>query len=159
KRTKLPSPAAEFTQDELRDYPIIVVTHAFYNGVKGNKANLVKRDGLVSHRDLIVIDERPEDVDIYEITYAEAQTVRGAMQKKCAEISEYIARLLLFMAPDTIDPIANRISRPSDVFGQAFVENQLYWFAGKDAETVVKRHSVEVPKLDQLFGFAKALSV
>src|SRR5262249_28564194 len=30
-RTKVPSPAAEFTQDELRNYPVIVFTHAFYN--------------------------------------------------------------------------------------------------------------------------------
>ena len=37
---KVVEPAAQFTQDQLRHYPVIVVTHAFYNGARGNKAHL-----------------------------------------------------------------------------------------------------------------------
>ena len=53
----MPSPAAVFTQEELRNYPVIVVTHAFYNGRKGNKARLVKRDGRLWPHDR-AIDNR-----------------------------------------------------------------------------------------------------
>jgi Type III restriction enzyme, res subunit len=72
KRTRLPNPAAKFTRDELRKYPIIVVTHTFYNGPKGNKAHLVVRNGTFqNNRALIIVDERPEEVDLYEVTLKE----------------------------------------------------------------------------------------
>src|SRR5262249_12857408 len=31
-RQQVPEPAAQFTKEEVRHYPIIIVTHAFYNG-------------------------------------------------------------------------------------------------------------------------------
>lgn len=160
-RTKVPSPAAEFTQDELRNYPVIVVTHAFYNGRKGNKAHLVKLDGRLwpNDRALIIVDERPEEVTIYDITLAEAQAIRDKLQSVLPDVDEPMAKLMLFMMPDTIRPISNNINRTSDLFGQAFVENQLHWFATKEAEQIVKRHATEIAGLDQLFGFAKALTV
>ena len=160
-RTKVPSPAAEFTQDELRNYPVIVVTHAFYNGRKGPKARLVKRNGRLCANDraLIVVDERPEEVTIYDTTLAEAQAVRDKLQSLRPDVSGPMDRLLLFMMPDTIRPTSNNINRASDWFGQEFVENELHWFTSKEAEQIVKRYAAEIPGLDQLFGFAKALTV
>jgi hypothetical protein len=161
RRTKVLSPAAEFTQDELRDYPVIVVTHAFYNGRKGNKAHLVKRNGSLCPNDraLVIVDERPEEVAIYEITLAEAQAIRDTLQSVQPDVTDPMAKLMLFMMPDTIRPTSNNINRTSDWYGQAFVENQLHWFATKEAEQIVKRHATEIPGLDQLFGFAKALTL
>jgi hypothetical protein len=61
--TKVLEPAARFTQDQLRLYPVIVVTHVFYSGTRGNKAHLVVRGGRFDNsRALIVVDERPEEV-------------------------------------------------------------------------------------------------
>jgi hypothetical protein len=55
KPNKVLEPAARFTQDQLKHYPIIVVTHAFYNGARGNKAHLVVRNGrLANDRALVV---------------------------------------------------------------------------------------------------------
>jgi hypothetical protein len=160
-RTKVPSPAAEFTQDELRDYPIIVVTHAFYNGRKGNKAHLVKRNGRLCANDraLVVVDERPEEVTIYDITLARAQDIRDKLQSVRPDVTDPMDKLMLLMMPDTLRPISNNIKRTSDLYGQSFVENQLHWFTSKEAEQIVKRHTTEIPGLDQLFGFAKALTV
>ena len=161
RRSKVPSPAAEFTQDELRNYPVIVVTHAFYNGRKGNKAHLVNRDGRLSRNDraLIIVDERPEEVAIYDITLAEAQAIRDKLQRVRPDVDEPMAKLMLFMMPDTIRPTSNNINRTSDWYGQVFVENQLHWFTSKEAEQIVRRYATEIPGLDQLFGFAKALTV
>jgi hypothetical protein len=158
---KVSSPAAEFTQDELRNYPVIVVTHAFYNGRKGNKAHLVKRDGRLSPNDraLIVVDERPEEVTIYDITLAQAQDIRDKLQSLQPDVTDPMDNLMLFMMPNALRPTSNSINRTSDLFGQAFVDTQLHWFTSKDAEQIVKRHAVEIPGLDQLFGFAKALTV
>jgi hypothetical protein len=162
-RTKVPSPAAEFTQDELRNYAVIVVTHAFYNGRKGHKAHLMKRGGRLWPHDraLVIVDERPEEVTIYETTLAKALDLRDKLVGKRPDINEPMGRLLTFMTPNGITPINNnRIERPSEHFGQPLVANHLQWFATKEAEDLVKAHAndAEMKGLDQLFGFAKALT-
>jgi hypothetical protein len=159
-RTRVPNPAAEFTKDELRLYPIIVVTHAFYNGVKGNKAHLVSRNGIFSNsRALIVVDERPEEVELYEITLKEAQDVREKLAAKRPELNEPLDKLLLFMMPHTFTSGANVITRTSDHFSPEFIAEQLQWFITKEAEFVLKNYSTEIPGLDQVFGFARALTL
>ena len=47
KINKICHPSAEFKRDELQNYPVVVVTHAFYNGPKGNMAHAVVRDGKI----------------------------------------------------------------------------------------------------------------
>jgi hypothetical protein len=160
-RTKVSSPAAEFTQDELRDYPVIVVTHAFYNGRKGNKAHSLKRDGRLcaNSRALVVVDERPEEVTIYDITLAQAQDIRDKLQSARPDVSGPMDKLMLFMMPETLGRTSNNINRTADLHGQAHVENQLHWFTTKEAELIVKQYATEIPGLDQLFGFAKALTL
>src|SRR5262249_51814040 len=143
-RTKVPSPAAEFTQDELRNYPVIVVTHAFYNGRKGHKGQLMKRDGRLWPHDraLVIVDERPEEVTIYETTLAKALDLRDKLVTRRPDVSEKMGRLLMLMTPNGITPINNnRIERPSDHFGQPLVASQLQWFATKEAEDLVKAHA------------------
>src|SRR6516165_2658019 len=128
KRTKVLQPAAEFTNDELRHYPIIIVTHAFYNGPAGNKAHIVVRDKRVySGRALTVVDERPEEVVIYQITLKEAQDIREKLEAKRPELKEVLDRLMLLMMPYTLN-VSGGIVRASDQFGQEFVTDQLEWF-------------------------------
>ena len=160
-RTKVPSPAAVFTQEELRNYPVIVVTHAFYNGRKGNKARLVKRDGrLWPHdRQLIIVDERPEEVTVYELTLAQAQAIRDQLQSNRPDVNGPMDRLMLLMMPRAISPVSNSIDPLSENFGHTPVENDLHWFTTKEAELIVKQYVTEIPGLDQLFGFAKALTL
>ena len=159
-RQKVPNPAAEFTQDELRLYPVIVVTHAFYNGPKGNKAHLVVRDGRFQNsRALIVVDERPEEVTPYEITLKEAQAVRDALEEKQPAVREYLAALMLYMIPYSLAQNNNCIGRPAVDFGGILAPEQLRWFATEEAETILKHHRTEIPGLDQLFGFARALTL
>ncbi len=151
-RTRVPKPAAEFTKDELRLYPIIVVTHAFYNGSKGNKAHLVSHNGSFSNsRALIVVDERPEEVELYETTLKEAQDIREKLEAKRPDLKKPLDALMRLMMPPTF--IANGIIRP------ASQSEQLQWFTSKDAEFVAKNYVTEIPQIDQLFGFAKALTL
>src|SRR5215470_638265 len=97
KRTKVPHPAAEFIKDELRHYPIIIVTHVFYNGLNGNKAHVLVRDKRVySGRALTVVDERPEEVVIYQITLKEAQDVREKLEAKRPDLKHVLDKLMLF---------------------------------------------------------------
>src|SRR5215470_11672278 len=159
KRTKVPHPAAEFTKDELRHYPIIVVTHVFYNGPNGNKAHILVRDKRVySGRALTLVDERPEEVLIYEITLKEAQSIREKLEEKRPDLKDRLDKLMLLMMPYTIN-VKGGIMRASDQFGQQFVADQLDWFTTTQAEGVLRDHRADIAALDQLFGFARAMTL
>ena len=158
-RTRVPHPAAEFTKDQLRHHPIIVVTHAFYNGKDGNKSHIFVRDKHVqSGRALTVVDERPEEVEHYEITLTEAQGIREKLEAKRPDIRETLDKLMRFIMRDTLGAVSGVIMRASDYLGQDIVDDQLNWFTSREAEGVVAHHRKEIPGLDQFFGFARALA-
>lgn len=160
-RTKVLAPAAQFTRDELRLYPIIIVTHVFYNGPKGNKAHLFVRDGHVHNgRALIVVDERPEEVEVYETTLTQAQDIREKLEANRPDLSAALDKLLLFMMPYTLNrQDGNSIVRATDHFGLAFVSEQLHWFTTNEAERIAKEYAGAIPGLSTLFGFARAMTL
>jgi len=159
-RKKVHAPAALFKQDELRCYPIVVVTHAFYNGPKGNKAHQMVRNGRHSSgRALVIVDERPEEVEIYETTLKEAQGLREALDQLRPDLSAMWDKLMLFLMPFCLRTQANVIERPATSLGMDFVAEWLEWFTTKDADDVLKSLRKELPNLGQLFGFARALTV
>ena len=158
--TKVLEPAARFTQDQLRHYPVIVVTHAFYNGARGNKAHLVVRGGRFDHNDraLVVVDERPEEVNQFEILLSEAERVREGLQAKHPELKEHLDALLGCMEPYGSKAI-NNLYRPAADLGSKFITNKLAWFATNDAADIARSNAADIPRIEQLFGYAKALTV
>ena len=60
--------------------------------------------------------------------------------------------------PFTFSQYRNTIGRPSDHVQQALIGEQLRWFIGSDATIVLRDHKAEIPGLDQVFGFARALT-
>jgi hypothetical protein len=72
---KVPEPAAQFTKDDLQYYPVAVVTHAFFGGKGSRKARQLFHKGKLQPRALTVIDERIEEVTIYDIALSSAQKV------------------------------------------------------------------------------------
>jgi hypothetical protein len=157
--TKVLEPAASFTQDQLRHYPIIVVTHAFYNGLRGNKAHLVVRNGrLGNDRALVVVDERPEEVNQFEVLLSEAERVREDLQAKHPELKEHIDALMSCMEPYGYKPI-NNLYRPTADFGSEVIAEKLAWFATDHAADIAKSNAADIPGIEQLFGYAKALTV
>jgi hypothetical protein len=158
-RTKVPHPAAEFLKDELRHYPIIIVTHTFYNGPTGHKAHVVVRDKRVySGRALTVVDERPEEVVIYELTLKQAQDIREKLEEKRPDLKHTLDKLMLLMMPHTVN-VSGGIVRASDDFRQDFIADQLDWFITMEAECVLRDHRAEIPGLVQFFGFARAMTI
>lgn len=153
---RVTNPTAKFTQDELRGFPIIVVTHRFYNGSKGNKAKLVRQlDGTMSHaRALIVVDERPEEVELFETTLKDAVRIREELEKRRPDLSDVLGNFLLPLMRAAVHPTANVIS---DIDTGA-VANDLQWFVSGDADALVKSCATLIPGIDQLFGFARALT-
>lgn len=56
-----------FAVDELQDYPILVVTHEFYKGIRGEKARSYTRAGMTLPRVLTFIDEKVNEVEVYDV--------------------------------------------------------------------------------------------
>ena len=56
-----------FTVDELEEYPIVVVTHEFYRGVRGERARSFRRDGLTLPRFVSFVDEKVNEVETYTL--------------------------------------------------------------------------------------------
>src|SRR5262249_40210656 len=145
KPTKVVEPAARFTQDQLRHYPIIVVTHAFYNGPRGNKAHLIVRDGRLSMNDraLVVVDERPEEFNQFEVLLSQAERVREDLQAKHPELKEHLDALMSCMEPYGYKPI-NNLYRPTADFGFKVIAEKLAWFTTDDAANIAKSNANDI---------------
>jgi hypothetical protein len=60
-----------FTVAELEDYPITIVTHVFFKGVRGEKARLHRRNGMLFPRVVTFVDEKVEPSEFSQISYLE----------------------------------------------------------------------------------------
>ena len=137
---------------------MIVVTHQFYNGTNGHKARGVVRSGLFKEsRSLLIVDERPEEVEYFETTLSAAQNAREPIEALRPEVRPAMEALFLFMTPFALALRGSEIGHLSDYYDQAFIAEQLQWFATDVATNIVKDHSGEIPGLKDLFGFANAL--
>lgn len=159
-RIRVPNPAAEFTKDELRLYPVAVVTHAFYSKADGPKALLAVKDHRFhsAGRALVLVDERPEEVETFQTTLKDAQDIREKLEQTRPDLVCVMNNLLLIMMPETLVPTNNLLTRPTDHLKQAEIDEALEWFTAKEAEAVLRDYAKSVPGLSDLFGFAKALT-
>jgi hypothetical protein len=164
KGEKVKNPAAVFMQEDLRDYPVIVVTHKFFNDRNGPKARYIVNGKGLETRSLFIVDERPEEVSIYDTTLTEAQAVKEALTTRHPETAGPLENLLLFIMQYTLAHDGNTIIHPINDYSPQFIAEQLKWFRSEAAERIRKANAARdegerIAGLDQLFGFAYALSV
>jgi hypothetical protein len=152
---KIERPAARYGADELRHYPVIVVTHKFYLGSNGHKARNVMRDGFLRPRMLTVVDERPDEAPTLDIMLSEAQAVREALIEAHPETKEHLDALLRFMERYSYEK-PNKLYRPGIEVDPNAVTGELGWFNTAAAERSAMAAS-KVPGVQRLFSFAKAL--
>ena len=60
-----------FTVSELDDYPIIIVTHEFFKGVRGERARSHRRNRMTFPRVVTFVDEKVEQVKVYDIKFSD----------------------------------------------------------------------------------------
>ena len=152
---KVEKPAAQFTRESLRHSPVIVVTHKFYLGTRGHNARAVVRNGIFGHRALTIVDERPDEAPSLDIMLSEAQTVREALVQSHPETREHLDALLRFMEQYSYAP-ANRLFRPGVELDMDTITKDLGWFKTAAADSLA-RSNTNVPGVDRLFSFARAL--
>jgi hypothetical protein len=160
KPTKVLSPAARFHVDELENYAVAIVTHAFYKGSRGHKARNVFHDGVSVPRALTVIDEQPDDVEIFDVTCAAATAVLEAVQQDVENgkaVEPYVHTLVKFMADKALG--SGSLEKPSDdATTWSGVASGLEWFNTSAAREYVKNHSASIQGLEAVFGFARAMA-
>lgn len=138
-----------FSREALRQYPVAVVNNQFYFGKNGKHARNVNKRGQFPERALSIIDERPQQVDVFEIVLSQAQGVREKTLDKFPEIKEDLDRLLKFMEGYSYKT-ANRLFLPD-----AEVSDTLAWFNSPKAHRLAE---LKIDGVDQLFGFGRAVA-
>jgi hypothetical protein len=154
---KVPEPARTFTKDDLQNYQVAVVTHAFFGGKGGHKARQVLRDGKLRPRALTVIDERIEEVDVYDVALSEAERVREMVrddEEHSETIGPHIDELIKFMRDRSFT--GHSIERPTDEKEAWSVTDKLEWFTTEAAREFVRDNSRN-PTIVAVLGFARAL--
>jgi len=155
---KVPEPAAQFTKDDLQNYPVAVVTHAFFGGKGNHKARQVLHRGKLQARALTVIDERIEEVIIYDVALSAAQKAREdvlANEQHAKTVGPHMDELIKFMFDRSFE--GRSIERPSDEQEAWAVTDKLQWFAARAASDFVRVNSAN-PDIVAVFGFARALA-
>jgi hypothetical protein len=79
---KVRHPAKRCHVDELQDYPVLIVTHAFFKAARGDKARTVIMDGDLYPHALTIVDEQMQDVAIYDVQLSSVEKVREAIQEQ-----------------------------------------------------------------------------
>ncbi len=157
KPEKVLTPAAQFTREELRRYPVIVVTHTFYLGTRGHNAHGAIHNDIHVQRALTVVDERPNEAPSLDIMLEEAQAVRVALIQEHPGTKDHMDALLRFMERYSYVP-PNTLYRPGIELDPDTLTEELGWFKSADAERLAKSAG-SIPGLDRLFSFAKALVI
>lgn len=159
-RKRVPEPAATFTKDELRLKPIAVVTHNFYTKGNGNKALIANHNQRLHGpgRALAIVDERPEEVETYQITLSDAQRVKEKLEDVRPDLKDLLDKLAIFLFVYTTNTTNNGLTRVSDHFTEQFIAEELNWFTSDAADRTLRDHGQKITDLKQLLGYAKALT-
>jgi hypothetical protein len=159
------NPAARFYVDELQDYPVLIVTHAFFKGPRGDKARTVIVDGSAAQRAITMVDEQMQDVAIYEVQLSSAEAVREAVQQQGDEtVASRLERLSRFMARKVFVPKAvpeasrgKSLEKPVDDGRVWKTAQELAWFTTEEARAYATKNRDRVPDIENVFGFARCM--
>jgi hypothetical protein len=156
--TKVLKPAATFTKDDLQRYPVAVVTHAFFGGKGNHKAKQVLHGGKLRPRALTVIDERMDEVTVYDVALSAAQKVREfvlAEEQHAETVGPHMDELVRFMHDRSYG--GRDIERPTDEKEAWTAADKIQWFTTAVASAFVRANQAR-PDVKAVFGFGKALA-
>jgi hypothetical protein len=69
-----------YAVEDLEAFPILVVTHEFYMGLRGERARYYKHNGLRLPRVLTFIDEKVNEIDVHDLNPAAFENVLAYVQ-------------------------------------------------------------------------------
>lgn len=152
------TPAAKFAVEALRCYPVVVVTHSFYGDRNGHNARNVWPHGHRQDRALTIVDEQPQEVDLYSLNCSHAEAVLEYVADDAETsdtIKEHVSNLAAYIREhaegqvDLYKPDADQVRRNAATFS---------WFKTKAAKDYVAKHQLVTPVIRTVFDYAEALS-
>ena len=162
KPTKVLKPAAQFTKEELANYPVIVTTHV---GLKRDDARAFK-DWLPNAdlkwpmpRDLVIVDEMVKEIQQYAIDLQAVEGAKAAVESNSDAPSQAIAGIIALerFLQERIG--ASVTWRPAiDLLADEDVKDLrpwLAWFDTREAEEFAQR--AKHKSIAPVFGYAACL--
>jgi hypothetical protein len=157
-------PAAKFHKEALQNFPVAVVTHAFFSGKGSHKAKRVLGDGgKLRPRTLTVVDERFNEAAIFDIALSDAQKVLEVVladEQYAETVGPHVEHLVEFMSARFGGAGTTKyrdLERPKDAKEAWSIADKLQWFTGPQAADFVRAHP-RTSAVQAVFGFAKALA-
>jgi hypothetical protein len=162
----VPIRTPRFTVAELEDYPIIVVTHEFFKGVRADRARSHRRNGMTFPRVVTFVDEKVEQVKVYDVKFSDI-----------VQVLEHIegtddGPMPLKDALRTLDRFAEqkrsenrKLETPKDDPIGWNVAGELLWFTTDEARQYARSRSAALqnarkspPNVEGAFGFARCMA-
>jgi hypothetical protein len=157
-----------FTVDELEEHAVIIVTHEFFRGVRGERARSFKRNRMTWPRLVTFIDEKVNEVETYNLVPSQVQRVIEHVQ------ADEQAPDALRSALDLVETFVQDRKRgersletPKHAREAWSVADRLDWFATEDAGRYarsqmaslrnIRRRNASPGDIETVFGFARCM--
>lgn len=143
-------PDQRFTVDQLATYPVAIVTHNFYKKSRSAKATVYRGKA----RKITFIDERIEDVSIYDVDTGLIKVVRDRIAERHSSTLEHVHQLT--QLHDHLEALWQSASGRSafDEIPEGKKIN-LDWFRSEQASNYIASSDDQVRNV---FGFGRALA-
>jgi hypothetical protein len=155
-----------FTVSELDDYPIIIVTHEFFKGVRGERARSHRRNGMTFPRVVTFVDEKVEQVKVYDIKFSDIVSVLEHIEGTDdgpVPLKEALGTLDSFAGKKRTED--RKLETPKDDPVGWSVARELSWFTTDEAGQYARSRSASLqnarksqPNIEGVFGFARCMA-
>jgi hypothetical protein len=159
----MPEYSNSFWVSDLERRPIIVVTHEFYMGMRGEHARNYRRDGVTFPRVVTFIDERANEIAVYDIDPMALEGVLKFVQRDQqapSELRDGLLELIQFTARKRGHREQGIETSADDPAGwQAAVQGTSY-LRSDEAAKYARSATARRPALefDAVFGVANAMA-
>ena len=143
------TPSAQFLVEDLRHRRVVVVTHSFYRGPRGYAA----RTHGDTERTLTIIDERPQEVSIFDIDQGDVAKARDWAVTQFGNDSHAVEALR--QLHEYLGEVWE-LERPSGTNYRALRRADLEWFNSSEAYDILREQSDAVTC--SVISFAQAMS-
>jgi hypothetical protein len=155
-----------FTVAELEDYPIIIVTHEFFKGVRAEKARSHRRNGMSFPRVVTFVDEKVEQVKVYDVRFSDIVQVREHVDQAddaMASLKDALRILDTFAGKKRNE--TRKLETPKDDPIGWSVARELVLFTTEEAGQYARSRSAALhnvrkppPNIEGVFGFGRCMA-
>src|SRR5262249_26922687 len=155
-----------FTVSELQEYPIIIVTHEFFKGVRAERSRSYRRNGMSFPRVVTFVDEKVEQIRVYDARFSDIAKVREHIEETedgTAPLKEALRTLDSFAGKKRNE--TRKLETPKDDATGWSVARELIWFTTEEARQYARSRSAALqnarkspPNIEGVFGFARCMA-